>query len=249
MKKNNIKQALRNGPLIVLTFTVSLALEAFGWGYIFLTNHGHSNVLGVSVPLALVEAIIISATGLMALIASFVAAERRNDPRPEQRRKALGAQILAVALIVPPIGKAADSFAFPAQNDAAAAFATSDEAKALREIIADPMADSPTKRDAAAELGRATAPTRARLDLTWGASLLGAAFLYGVNMMAANLLWRAKPETPAERERRIVDEERAYRRRERQRKHAEEMAKLAVEAAANRPSFIRAIFKGGRKAA
>lgn len=249
MNKNKLKQALRNAPLVTLTVTVSLALEAIGWGYIFLTNHEHSNVLGVSIPLALVEATIISATGLLALIASFVAAERRNDPRPEQRRKALGAMILSVALIVPPVTKAADSFAYPAQRDAAETFASSQEAEALRGIIADPMADTPTKREAAAELGRATAPTRARLDMTWIASLFGAAFLYGVNMVAANLLWRAKPETPAERDRREAAQLRAEKRADRRRKQMIELAAIEAEAMKNRPSWLKGIFKGDRKAA
>lgn len=249
MTKNNLKQALRNAPLITLTITVSLALEAFCWGYIFLSNDETASILGVSVPLALIEAIIITATGLMALIASFVAAERRTDPRSEQRRAALVAQILAIALIVPPIFKAADAFAFPAQVDAAEAFAISPAAAAFREIIEDPMADSQVKRDAADSLERATSPTRAQFDWTWIAALFGAAFLYGVNMMAASMLWRAKPETPAERERRLALEAKAQRRADRRRKDMIELARIEAEAAQARPSFIRGIFNGGRKAA
>lgn len=249
MTKNTLNQALRNAPLIALTVTVSLALEAFGWGYIFLTNHGRSEVLGVSVPLALVEAIIISATGLMALIAAFVAAERRSDPRPEQRSRALGAQVLAVALIIPPVLKAADSFALPAQADAAAAYRSSDQYQTELENSRRHDLDSAVVALATANLARGIAPRRAVLDFTWFVSLLGASFLYGVNMMAASCLWRAKPETPAERDRRLESAERARRRADRRRKHDLEMAKLAVEAARNRPSFIKAIFSGTRKSA
>lgn len=249
MTKNNLKQALRNAPLVALTITVSVALEAFGWGYIWLVNSERVHILGASVPMALVESAIISATGLMALIAAFVAAERRNDPRPEQRRLAWGAQVLAVALIVPPVFKAADAFAFPAQVAAASAFATSLEADALRAITQDPMADTITKADAARELSRATPPTRAQGGFTWFVCLLGAAFLYGVNMAAASLLWRAKPETPAERDRRLAAEAKAQRRADRRRKDMIELARIEAEAGINRPSWFRGLFKGGRKAA
>lgn len=252
MNKNNTKQALQNLPLVALTITVSLALEAFGWGYIWMVNTESVRILGVNVPMALVESLIISATGLMALIAAFVAAERRNDPRPEQRRLAWGAQVLAVALIVPPVFKAADAFAYPAQIAAAVAFASSQEAEALREIAADPMADTPSKVQAARELSRGTRPARAQGGFTWIVCLFGAAFLYGVNMAAASLLWRAKPETPAERTRRLAAEAKAQRRADRRRKDMIELARIEAEAAKNRPTlptFIRGIFNGGRKAA
>jgi len=249
MNKNNRNQALRNAPLIALTVTVSIALEAFCWGYIFLTNDEAAPILGVEVPLALIEATIITATGLMALIASFVAAERRNDPRPEQRRAALVAQVLAIALIVPPIFKAADAFAFPAQVDAAAAFAVSEEAQGYRDIIADREADTLAKAQAAQSLGRATAPTRAQFDMNWIAALLGAAFLYCVNMGAASALWRAKPETPAERDRRLAQEAKAQRRADRRRKDMIELARIQAEAGASRPSWFRGLLPGGRKAA
>jgi len=249
MNKNNLKQALRNAPLITLTVVASFALEAFGWGYIWLTNDAHTTILGVSLKMALVESMIISTTGFLALIASFVAAERRNDPRPEQQRAAMAAQILAVALLIPPVFKAADAFAFPAQVDAARVFASSQEAEALRAIINDPMTDSQIKRESAQALAQATVPTRARFDGTWFVSLLGAAFLYGVNMLAASCLWRAKPETPAERDRRIAAQEKAQRRADRRRKDMIELARIEAEAAKNRPVWFRGLFNGGRKAA
>lgn len=243
-------QALRNAPLVALTVTVSVSLEAFGWGYIFLTNHERSDILGASIPLALVEAIIVSATGLLAIVASFVAAERRQDARPEQRRSAWVAQFLAVVLIVPPMVKAADSFAFPAQVDAAAAYRASDEYQSNLTNSRSNNVDSLVRAGATAALARGTPPTRSQFDLIWIGSFMWAAFLYGANMIAASTLWRAKPESPAERERR---EKAAQRERNRRRKDMLRMAELEVEAAKarveGRPSFIKALFNGGRKAA
>lgn len=249
MTKNNLKQALRNLPLIMLTVTVSFALEAFGWGYIWLTNDERVQILGAAVPMALVESIIISATGFLALIAAFVAAERQNDPRSEQRRLAFAAQVLAVALLVPPIFKAADAFAFPAQVDVVEAYLQSELYQTDLAQSRDQTLDSIAQRDAAASLQRGVRPTRAQFDLTWIASLVGAAFLYGVNMMAARLLWRAKPETPAERDRRIAAEDKARRRADRRRKEMIELELAKLEADKNRPAWLRGIFKGGRKAA
>lgn len=249
MTKNNTKrrplkglrEALRNAPLICLTATVSVSLEAFGWGYIFLTNTRHSDILGVSIPLALIEAVIISATGLLALIAAFVAAERRQDPRPSQRRKAWPAQILAVVLILPPAAKAADSFAFPAQLDRWSAYVGSDQHRADVRKASDPTLDSIAQLQAATALSRAVRPTRAEFDLgAW----VWAAFLYGSNMLAASLLWRARPETPAEQTRRLRGASIAKARATRE---AKKQAELEASQP-TRPGWFRGIFTGARRA-
>lgn len=235
----------RNGPLIALTMVVSIGLELFVWGYLFQTNRLEAHILGMVIPQALIEGVVISAQSLLALVAAFVAAERRIDPRPDQRAAAIVAQFLAVVLLIPPGLKAADGFAYPQQVDGAASFAASDEASALRQIVADPMADTQIKREAAQELARATVPTRARIDGTWWACLVFAAFLYGANMAAASMLWRAKPETPAERDRREKREDR----QERARNRRAELMLEVEKARAKKPSWLRAVFTGRRKAA
>lgn len=248
-RAKRMAQALRNAPLVVLTFTVGVSLEAFGWGYIFLTNHERSEILGVSISLALVEAVIVSATGLLALVAGFVAAERRQDPRPEQRAQAWIAQALAVVLILPPMVKAAESFAFPAQVSAAEAFRQSPQHDALLALSRDQTADSMVQLQATADLAKGQVPTRAKLDGTYFAALLWAGFLYGLNLLAASCLWRAKPETAAERERRLAEIEKQRRRADRRRKDLIELARIEAEAAKNRPRWFRGLFQGGRKAA
>ncbi len=246
-------KALRNAPLVTLTIIVSLSLETFGWGYIFLTNTDRVAVLAVEIPMALVEAVIITATGLMALVAAFVAAERRTDPRPEQRRKAAWAQALAVALLLPPGIKAAEAMAYTTQVAEAHAYANSDQYDVDLENSRRRDLDSMVVAEFAAKLGRATAPSRTDLSKgSFWAALFAAAFLYGANMLAASMLWRAKPETPAERARREAADLRAEKRLDRRRKQIIELTRIEAEAAKNRPtlpSFIRGIFNGGRKAA
>lgn len=235
----------RNGPLIALTGAVAIGLEVFCWAYLFQTNHARAEILGLVIPQALIEGIIVSAQSLLALIAAFVAAERRTDARRDQRRAARIAQTLAIVLLIPPVLKAADGFAFPQQIDAAAAFAQSEEATALRRIGADPRADSQNQLNAAYNLARATPPTRARLDGTWLLCLIFAAFLYGVNMAAGSYLWRAKPETPAERERRHRVEDRE---RRAENKRLALMVELQKARPDVKPSWLRGIFQGNKAA-
>ncbi len=235
-KSNKLSAHLRNAPLIALTAIVSISLEAFGWGYIFLTNTDTANILGLVIPLALVEAVIISATGLLALIAAFVAAERRSDPRGSQRRQAFATQCLALVLLVPPMTKAAEAFAFPAQIDAYEAYIASPQYQADLAKANDNTLDSIAQLQAATSLSRAVRPTRATFDLgAWA----WAAFIYGANLLAASLLWRTKPETPAERERRIKAQAIAKGRATRE---ANKLAKLQAEnQIQRRPSWFRGL--------
>jgi len=235
-KSNKLADKLRNAPLIALTAIVSLSLEAFGWGYIFLTNTDTANILGIVVPLALVEAIIISATGFLALIAAFVAAERRSDPRGSQRRQAFAAQCLALVLLVPPMTKAAEAFAFPAQIDAYEAYIASPQYQADLAKANDNTLDSIAQLQAATSLSRAVRPTRATFDIgAW----IWAAFIYGANLLAASLLWRTKPETAAERERRLKAQAVAKGRATRA---ANKLAKQQAEITIQRPSWFRGLF-------
>lgn len=180
---------LRNAPLVVLTSGVLLSMEGFGWSYLAQTNDFLH---------ACLMAAVVSGTGLVGLVASYVGAERRQDPRHHVRRGAWVAQFLAIIMMLPGIMLAADSIAYPMQVADARAYLASEEHRA--DLQAQSLAQGQQEmREVAENLSRGTIPSRARFDL--GAAI-AAAFLYMANMWAASALWRAKPETATERKRR-----------------------------------------------
>ena len=89
------------------------------------------------------------------------------------------------------------------------------------------------------------------MDGTWALSFVFAAFLYGANMAAAAFLWRVKPETATQRERRIQNEDRRridYERRlAEDREHEMELARL--KAMGKRPSWFGGMLAGERQEA
>jgi hypothetical protein len=184
-----LSDLLRNAPLVCLTSAVLLSMEGFGWSYLAQTNDTLHAIL---------MACVVSGTGLVGLVAAFVGAERRQDPRYSVRSGAWVAQVLAVLMMLPGIMLAADSIAFPAQVADVRAYLASEEHAA--DLLSMRQAQSHQEAaDAAANLARGTIPSRAAFDL--GAAI-AACFLYMANMWAASALWRAKPETKTERARR-----------------------------------------------
>lgn len=189
MRSLKLSDLLRNAPLVILTSAVLLAMEGFGWSYLVQTNDQLH---------AMLMAMVISGTGLVGLVAAYVGAERRLDPRPSVRHSAKVAQLLAIIMMLPGIMLAADSLAFPAQIAAARTYLASEEHTA--DLQAQSLAQGQQEmREVAEKLSRGTIPARAAFDL---GSAIAAAFLYMANMWAASALWRAKPETKTERARR-----------------------------------------------
>lgn len=227
MRSLTKKSAFRNFPLIVTTVTVLLSLEGFGWSYLAQTNDTLHAVL---------MAVVVSGTGLVGLIAAFVAAERRQDPRKEIRDTAGWAHTLAVVMMFPGMWLASDAIAFPGQIADARAYLASDEHKA--DLAAQAVAQSQTElNEVAANLARGTIPARAQFDL---GAFIAAVFIYLTNSSAAIALWRAKPETPAEAKRRATAER-------------VEKARLTREAnrrveKAQRPSWFRGVLQGKKSA-
>jgi len=196
MRSLKITNLLRNAPLVALTSAVLLSMEGFGWSYLVQTN----DLLH-----AMLMAMVVSGTGLVGLVASYVGAERRQDPRQGVRNSAWVAQVLAVIMMLPGIVLAADSLAFPAQVADARTYLASEEHTA--DLQAQRLAQGAQEMaEVSANLSRGNVPTRASFDL---GAVIAAAFLYMANMWAASALWRAKPETATERKRREAKKPRA----------------------------------------
>jgi hypothetical protein len=239
--------SLRNAPLVIMTLAITVALETFGWAYLFLTNRESAPILGVQIPMALIEGVIITASGLVGMLAAYVAGERRTDPRPEVQATAWRAQALAFVMLAAPILKAADGFAFPQQVDAAEAFAASDQAREYARVARE-STDVLERDQARARMAQGITPTRAQIDGTWFACFAFAAFLYVTNMLAASMLWRVKPETPAERTARERREERERRERRQEREHDLALAQLKAKAK-GKGWWLAGVFNGRKKAA
>jgi hypothetical protein len=199
-KLNAISAALRNAPLFVACIVVSLAIEAFAAAGILGENSATVEIAGVVVVLAYAEMIMSVACSLGSLALSAAAASMKSDPRPEQQKRAFGAQLLAVCLLTAPVYYAGNCLAYQRQLDAWSAYSGSAAEAADRALAAGESpdglgVDSVERRDAALRLRQGVRPERAEFDLLATAWI---AFLLSCNMLAVRLGWRVRPETAAE---------------------------------------------------
>jgi hypothetical protein len=215
---------MRNLPLFVLCCVTSVAIEVYAAGGIFQQTTASVSIMGRVVPLAPVEATISLSCGLLAIWASMAASKAKNDLRREQRDRAFGIRILSLALLFTPIYYAGNSFAFQKQLGEWQQYHGSAQEAADQRQAQDRTLDSMAQRDAAVALRKSQRPIRAEFDI---ACMFWAAFLYGLNALAAGVCWIAKPETASEARRRADSEraQRAAKTRERNRKEAERMAR------------------------
>ena len=227
----------RNLPLFLGCCITSIAIETYAAGGIFQQTTATTVIFGASVPLAPVEALISLMCGLLSIWASFAAAKAKSDPRPEQQARAFGSRILSLFLLATPIYYAGNSFAYQRQLSDWQQFHGSPEEAAYIAQANNPSEDVMVRRDAIAALRHSTRPLHAEFDF---ASTLWAAFLYGLNALAAGTCWIAKPETNAEAKRRVASEraKAAAKTRERNRKEAERLAR-------KQPSRF-SVLQGGR---
>ncbi len=228
--------AARNTPLFLLCAGISLAIECYAIGGIYLTNTESLPVFGRDFRLAHVEAAISMGCGLAALWLSQAGAALRSDPRPEQRARAWGATALGALLLCVPIKYAGESFSLKDARNAHRAYAGSAAEAADRQLAFDPMADSRERADAAMRLQRSAPPTHAPFSVT---AWLWAAFLYGANWFASAAGWRPKPETETEAARRERREERRVARERRE-------ARQKWQARLEQPTLwmrVRAVFR------
>ena len=204
---------MRNAPLTVCCVTLSISLEAFAAFGIVSQTPG---VFGWF------EAALCLSCGMASLALSGNATDLKRDPRPEVRRGAYGARIVALMLLVPSTYYVGQAFAYQKQMADWRAFHGSAEEAALSAIVhgqSGEYVDSQVRLEAAAQLARGTKPERAEFDPL---STLWAGLILSLNCLAIGVGRKPRPETESEAKRRIA--------------HARAMkAKATREAKANAP--------------
>ena len=194
-----IEPLTRNAPLYVLGSAVIVALETYSAGGIFQVTTEIVTILGLSIVLAMVEAVVSLGCGLLAFWGSMACEAFKNDARASQRNRAFGARLLSLALLVVPVTYLGNAFAYQKQLGEWREFAGSEAERGYQVVLNNPMADSMAVREAAFALEKSNKPATVEFDfLCW----LGAAFLHGSVMLAGGLFWRPRRETDAEAQRR-----------------------------------------------
>lgn len=205
-RAKRLGNALRNSPLFVLCAVVSVSVEVFAWGSILSENKATVEILGLTIRLAFAEVAMSTAFSLAALVLAAAAAAHKADPRPDQRRRASGAQWLAIAILIVPVYYAGNAIAYQRQLDEWSAYSGS-EAETMDRTLANGDSpdglgvDSQVRAAAALRLRQGIRPERAEFDPL---ATLWIALILGSNMLAIRFGWRARPETPAEAKARIA---------------------------------------------
>lgn len=198
-----LAKSLRNAPLFALCAIVSISVEVFAWGGIIRENQATVDIFGLTVRLAYAEVAMSTAFSLAALVLAAAAAAHKADPRPAQRRRAAGAQWLAVIVLIAPIYYAGNCLALQATERDRAAYVGSDQHRADLRQSEDASLDSIAQRAASNRLGQANQVAAAKIEHLVS-SILWIALILGCNMAAIRVGWRPRPETPAEAKARIA---------------------------------------------
>lgn len=193
--QRKLAAALRNAPLAVCCVTLSLSLEAFaGFGIIEQTP----GVFGWF------EALLCVSCGMASLALSANATDLKRDPRPEVRRGAYGARIVALMLLIPSTYYVGQSFAYQKQMADWRAFHGSAEEAALTAIVhgqSGEYVDSQVRLEAASALARGAKPERAAFDPL---ATLWAGLILVLNCLAMGVGRKPRAETESEAKRRIA---------------------------------------------
>lgn len=165
----------RNWPVIGFSLAAILAFDAYSGLGIFLMNREVVEVFGWEIRLAPIEAAGSLLCGLLSLFGSIAASEMKTDPRPEQRARAFGARVLAVALLIAPVTYLGNALAFQHQTatwealcapqdamNPAGYVCTSEAALAAVALTKDETLDSMVKAQAALDLERYAKPSPRR---------------------------------------------------------------------------------------
>lgn len=195
--------ASRNAPLFVTTTTVSLAVDVFAWGGLFTLDKPTANIAGFTFSLAWPEAVLSTCMTIAAILLTGAAAAQKADQRRDQRKRAGATQALAMIVLCAPVFYAGQCLAVNDMRAERDAYVGSDQHQADQRAASDPSLDSYAQREAAERLGKATPVTTADA-VHLAPSVLWIAFLLGCNIAAVRFGWRAKPETEAEQQARLL---------------------------------------------
>ena len=184
--------AWRNAPLFALTTIVVVSIDVcLSWHGICAQYEGL---------VAKAHAAVSVSFSIMVVVLTFASEAMKSDPRTEQQKRAFGAVLCAFALMTVPAKYAADDLALQHQRSLWLEYHGSEAEAADRAIVADPMAESRVKADAAESLKQGIEPRHARFDL---GSYLFVGFLLLLNALAAKAGWRALPKTAYQARKRV----------------------------------------------
>lgn len=253
MKNLNVSELARefgwrgaNVLMLVLGLTLLASLETwsawYAWASAPKTDVWAVPLIGDIPRAALIHATISAVCGLAAFVAMAFAGILSLDERPQVRGQAFGARLIALAMMLVPIGNLAGAINMDHRLAAWDAYVASPAYELDKEIVADKMADSHLKADTSLKL---VPPTQAEFDpLAYAIAV----FLHAMTALLAGVRL-APPITQAERDAmekaRLaqIEETKRLERNARQRERRRIKAKAAQKA---RPNPVLAVFSGGK---
>lgn len=177
-----------------LGLVTALAVDAIlAWSGIFAQHEGFTAWAHAAVSLSFTA---------FAIVLASAAGAMKADQRPEQKRRAFGAMVVAFAMMTVPAGYAAGALAFQERLAAFEEYSGSDAEAADRRLANDETADSRERANAAEALKQGQRPEAAKLDGSFWVSFAWVGFVLLLNTLAVRAGRRAAPETEAQARRR-----------------------------------------------
>lgn len=254
-RKKSIKNPLpkafqRNWGLYLVGVTVLASMDAFSAGVISLTNPITFSLFGKSIHLAIFEVAFCFGAGLLAFIGGTAIAEWKNDPRPGQTARILGARLLIVAILtIGPVPYFAKALTYVDRHGAWTEYHGSEQMKVDAPMVANPLAYPEDAAAAAAKRFEASVePKHAAMNPVW---FVVAWLMYGAAVFAAEVFFVVAPETAGQRKARVTAARRAELKadREAERRTAEEKAEAERKRAQSFKAVIIDLFTGKRREA
>lgn len=193
-KAGRSRKADTNLPLFALLCAAAVTAEAITFRLLWVYESDHL--------VAVLYSLLTVTFALAGIVISAVAARRKSDPRPAERRKAGAAVVVSWLLILPSSFIGGGAMALKIQDRAALEFAGSE---AYRQTLAlsKESTDERVRAQAALDLERAIRPTQARMgDPAYLGGVLSFLTIMALPLIAAANGMASAPETATERKRR-----------------------------------------------